>query len=552
VLALSPLHIYYSQEARMYGLVVFLIALSYLALVSFNVTPSWRWAAVYGVSVAVALYADYSAAFALLPQAILIAMLIDRHRRASVPIFVACLSALVTYLPWAPQVIDSVHAANEVARRDAYLGVDSSRVPTVLLAFVGLAGDGSYFQSTRAMPWDAWPSLRALMLVALLPIIALGVVALVRRPLAGVVTMCLFGSIAVAMWTSLISPSFAERTVLSATLGWALLVGAAFADRLSGMRAAIVLFSLGCSLILAVFSLQVIETNASKQRWSDVSSDVALVSSLPMPIATYSYAEVANTLIDVYQPGALDDARLITIHDGELEAALSQGHYSTNGLSRADVLAGKLADVLPKADPANHVLWYVSYPRNGNQDVLTQINRLGYEQILHREYWDPRYLVFLDLFALPGAHVGPEIDVNGAFAADAAGWTLPSKGITIVPDDETRAHIVIQNDGFSSPAATLHIPAAGAALYEVTVEVETELEASSVGVALACLSATDEVLAESRLEPVLTTVDPAGWRAVRLATLCPRETASVRMSLSTEAPGAVAFRDIHFFAQPIE
>jgi uncharacterized membrane protein len=551
VLALSPLHFYFSQEARMYALVVLLVALSYLALVSFEAAPSWRWATVYGVSVAAALYTDYSAAFALLPQVIIIAMVLDRHRRAALPLVATCIGAGVAYLPWAPQVIESVRGANDVANRDPYLGVDPSKVPASLMSIVGLAGEGSYFQSTHAMPWNAWSEFRVLMLLALLPVVALGVVALVHRPFAGVVTACLFGSIAVTIWISQISPSFAERTILSATLGWALLIGAAFADRPTRLRTTVALLSLGCSLVLVILSLRVVEAHGSKQRWSDASADVALVSSLPIPIVTYSYADVATTLIDVYQPDTLDDMRVVAIHDGELEPVLSNGHFSSSGLTRADILAGKLEEVLPPSDPANGLLWYVSYPRSSDQEIAAHIEQLGYQRILHRVYADPRYLVSLDLFAQPEVHVGPELAEIGAFST-SDGWMFAPEVASVVSDAEPGERLVVQNESFVPDAATLRLPVAGASLVEFSFQMKTDLGPKAIGVALTCFSASDEALAQNREFFTSPETDAQGWETVRLAELCPQDSAAAQLVLSTYAAGEVEFRNVRAYSQPID
>ena len=81
VLAISPLNVYYAQEARMYALLVFLVALTYLAIVAFWQGPSWRWAALYGVAGLLAMYVDYSAVYALAPQAIPLAFIAFRHGR---------------------------------------------------------------------------------------------------------------------------------------------------------------------------------------------------------------------------------------------------------------------------------------------------------------------------------------------------------------------------------------------------------------------------------------------------------------------------------------
>lgn len=67
LLALNPLHVYYSQEARMYSLAAFAVTLSFWALI--NLLNGRRYfIAVYGVSVLIVLYSDYLAYLALVVQ----------------------------------------------------------------------------------------------------------------------------------------------------------------------------------------------------------------------------------------------------------------------------------------------------------------------------------------------------------------------------------------------------------------------------------------------------------------------------------------------------
>src|SRR5688500_16052452 len=102
VLTISPLHIWFSQEARMYSLTLLLITTSYLALAGFNRAPRWSWAALYGASVLVAMYVNYGSLYALLPQVLLLALYLKTHGRAALKLWVAGLVAAIVYLPWDP------------------------------------------------------------------------------------------------------------------------------------------------------------------------------------------------------------------------------------------------------------------------------------------------------------------------------------------------------------------------------------------------------------------------------------------------------------------
>lgn len=92
-LAISPLHIWYSREARMYALSALLVTTSYLALVAFHQSPRRTSAVVYGLAVLSAMYANYGAVYTLVPQVVLLAMATRKHGRHSLLIWGAGVAA---------------------------------------------------------------------------------------------------------------------------------------------------------------------------------------------------------------------------------------------------------------------------------------------------------------------------------------------------------------------------------------------------------------------------------------------------------------------------
>jgi hypothetical protein len=78
--ALSPIHVYYSQEARVYALLALLLALTYGALWRAFATNEWRWWGAASALSLCALYSHYLAALALLPTALLLIVGRDRSR----------------------------------------------------------------------------------------------------------------------------------------------------------------------------------------------------------------------------------------------------------------------------------------------------------------------------------------------------------------------------------------------------------------------------------------------------------------------------------------
>jgi 4-amino-4-deoxy-L-arabinose transferase-like glycosyltransferase len=116
ILTLSPLHVYYAQEARMYTLLTFLGLLSsYLLLRWLEVqSPSLRspyvWA--YVLTAVAALYTHYFAFFLLAAHALYVLALWLRQLRSEQPLkpgiptsIAIALSILILYLPWLPFLV---------------------------------------------------------------------------------------------------------------------------------------------------------------------------------------------------------------------------------------------------------------------------------------------------------------------------------------------------------------------------------------------------------------------------------------------------------------
>ena len=140
-------------------------------------------------------------------------------------------------------------------------------------------------------------------------IIALGAAGLWRaRGLAGLVTGCLgLGTPVVAALTSLISPGFAPRTVIYATLGWALLVCATVtalpeAPRLRRWQS-LGIGAAGVAVVLALATLVGLLRDGDKQHWRELAGDMSAAARVGGPILVVR--PVAYTLLDLYAPGVL-------------------------------------------------------------------------------------------------------------------------------------------------------------------------------------------------------------------------------------------------------
>jgi mannosyltransferase len=107
LLALSPLLIFYSTEARAYSVVLCLVLLSTLALVRAVRTDGLRWWVAYGVTSCAAIYAHYPAAFVLIAQ---IGWALWARPGAWRALLAANGAAAVAYLPWVPTLLDNTRS----------------------------------------------------------------------------------------------------------------------------------------------------------------------------------------------------------------------------------------------------------------------------------------------------------------------------------------------------------------------------------------------------------------------------------------------------------
>jgi len=548
VLALSPIHLYYTQEARMYALVVLLVALSYLLLVTFIETRAARWAVLYGLTLALGVYADYSAAYALAPQAVIILIALIRWGRRAVPLVVAGAVAVLAYVPWLPQVLDSINAANDVDRRETYLGVDLSRVLTLVMHLTGFGSDAgnAYFTSTRETAWDRWPIVRPLLVLVIGVILVLGYRGMRVRWQTTLVTGGLIATILVAIWISLISPGFAERTILSAVLGWALLIGAMFNGRTTRLVRAMASGSVAVVILVSLLTIQTYQTSAVKQRWTDASADLALLEPLGFPVVTYGYGAVTDVLVNAYEPGLLDRMRVVTVRDGELEKVLSNDILPKPGITLNDVRAGRFAEMFPET-PENDFVFYLYYQRAGSSEIGDGIVRQDYTRVLANVYDSPRWRVYLDLYARPGANLGDAVTGIEAFT-DQVAWNIPESAAGLFRVSSDGSGVAISNQSTLGTALTTQLPGAGAAIYTLRLNASTPTNGLNGQVAIQCLSVAGTSLQEALAPRFKSQTAP---QSSTFSVLCPAETVNVQVVLRNVGIGEVVFDDLSLRRLPI-
>ncbi|MGI8824225.1 MAG: glycosyltransferase family 39 protein [Chloroflexota bacterium] len=99
LLTISPFHVWWSRDGRAYALAGLFVLLSYLAVFHALERPRRSIWITYAICTALALYTEYTTAFVLLPQILL--LLRARNRRLVRPTLLAWLSAAVLFVPWA-------------------------------------------------------------------------------------------------------------------------------------------------------------------------------------------------------------------------------------------------------------------------------------------------------------------------------------------------------------------------------------------------------------------------------------------------------------------
>ncbi len=113
--AFSPFMIYYSTEARAYGVLMLLVTVSTLALLLAIDTGRRRWWALYALCACGAFYTHYTSIFYLVVQFVWVLWAYPEARR---PVIVASAVALAGVLPWTHAVISASNSPTTAIMSD--------------------------------------------------------------------------------------------------------------------------------------------------------------------------------------------------------------------------------------------------------------------------------------------------------------------------------------------------------------------------------------------------------------------------------------------------
>jgi hypothetical protein len=317
----------------------------------------------------------------------------------------------------------------------------------------------------------------------------------------------------------MLSPGYADRTVLYATLGWSLLLGAFVAYPLPRRLSLLRWPALGCVLLVFAVSLYTVYSYADKEHWRELAHDTNAAASSGKLLLTYP-GPGADVLIGVYQPNALLGRHINLEWPGQLPAVAQQ--------------------IDPQRDD---VLWLSYLDINETQLVRDWLSGLGYERVLRNGH-SPR--LSLDMYVLPGALRGTPMPLNGQFlgaGAQAEGWSLPPEGVEFSPVLEGREMSLV-GDAKVERSAYGSIPARPDATYVLQVEAKSDLQSGRFKAYLVCSSAPGGVVRTGPDAVGAASPNDGAWHALRIGVQCPAESQQLIVALHNPGLGKVTFRDV--------
>jgi Dolichyl-phosphate-mannose-protein mannosyltransferase len=549
LVAFSPLHIAASRDGRMYAPVTLAVVVSYDALVAYWQRPAaWR-GVLYGVAVAAAVYIDYSAAYALAPQALLLGVAVWKLRRRAAWLVGGAAMAVLAYVPWLPQIAATIDGVNQNERRTEILGATWRTIGNAVPFLVGLDGRASAARMHWPHPLDRWPGLHPLFLILVIPAGFVGALVLCRNRLGLAVALALaVGVPATAVLISEISPGFAVRTLVPATVGWSLLTGAVFArDRalrpLPRWLRAVGVAGWCYLLVISVVAIPPLYAQSGRVRWKEASVDLARLNTRHYPIVTYSMGGMDTDLIDLYAGDRLNGARRITVVDGVEEHQFGAQRWLDRGPTLKDVEAGKLGELLSDT-PENGAVWFVTHRSTGSPVVRKALAALGYDLLLHRRYTG----LTMELYARPGTDLGRALDVNGSLAGTGnttSDWEVPAAAsFQPVTRGDGRRKLVLSSKA-RGQTAVYRAEGTMPGLYTLRVTAVAMGDNAAARATIRCLAADGSV----RYEASQTTDGKRARtpRTLRFAAPCPSGTIGVAIVLENVSAMRAEFWDIYLF-----
>jgi len=486
------------------------------------------------------MYIDYSAVYALVPQAVVLAIYLVRVRGRDAWMVGSLLGALIGYVPWLPQVYRSVAKSRHHAGRADWLSASWDRIGESIPSLLGMTGRTVTSGGDNRGTWGRLPDWHPVLLLVAFIALAVGLVALRKWPrLAMFVVMLVVLPPLAAIVLSQISPGYAPRTIMASVLGLTILASA-FLTRGQVGRLVRGAGAVGWVLILTISLTTLPSTYSAGTRteWPNIAHDLAAQRSMNHPVLVFSTAGMLTDMLDLYAGDKLAGTRIITLLDGPREEEIGYQRWLDRGPLLRDIQQGALADLLPEADPANDVIWVIL--RFGGGKIPQYLGQIGYTQIGSIRYTDTD----LRLFARPGAQIGSPVQMDPQYSeatGDGDGWRYANKNVAVRAAGATW-EMVLAGD---RSAATYRFTTQGGGL--VTGKVEALVPSGSLAVTVACETANGDVLRTNRTTSNTRSADS---QSISFAGICPDATTDVEIRFQRRGEGEVLLQNVRLGFNP--
>lgn len=373
LLALSPFHLWYSQDGRAYEVAGLCVLLSYLALLSAGRTGGRAAWVAYVAATLAAFYADYTTVLAILPQVILW----RRHPRAAA---LAWAAVVAGYLPWIGML-----ARDTAAVAAAYWipAPNPSEVARTVLEFAGLAGPCP----SPPCRGVALPGVAGHGVLLAIPIAAAVIIgALRRRGPALLLAAWLLTPFVVVLALAPVRSLYLDRAFLDATYPLYLLIGASVAA-LGRRRTTAVVAAI--PLALAAATSVLVYAYPTNPDWRPLARDLGHAGRVG-DVVVY-YPGVVRSVVSPYLPSGDVPGRSAAVWTRSYLDILGWQHQYPRA-RRTDrrsihIVEEELRDrQLSAAARSAGAIWLVTYDYFGVNDVRRWFVQHGYQPVISETY----------------------------------------------------------------------------------------------------------------------------------------------------------------------
>lgn len=463
LLAISPFHIWYSQDGRAYELAGLCVLLSYMALVAAEDRPRPVTWCLYVLATLAALYTEYTTVLALAPQALFLL-------RARRPLVLSWLAIVLGYSLWI-----GVALRNTASVAAAYW-IPAPGLHDVLstgLEFLGLEMPCPSPPCTgQQLPFLAGWDWVLVLAAAIATVFALAWA--IRRRSFPIVLLCCWLLLPFAIILSLatVRSLYLDRVFLDATYPLYLLIGAAIAAALS-RRWAVPVLAVALALVAATAgTASLIYATTSNPDWRSLARD--LEGGYRPGQAVMFNPGVLRSLVGSYLPPGWHATRERALWsrsyiDVPGWQRFYPGAVKTDQVDRARVEALLRDRQLADVSRGSRLVWLVTYDYPGVSDTRRWFIVHGFQPLLSEIYaGDTR----LELWGRSGpASLGRPVVAPDLQQFRVAGGQVTIQGQTAIEDGRaslTRAFRVRPGEAYSVDARYQAMPPAGPAI-SVTV-----------------------------------------------------------------------------------